>query len=209
LNYEAVFYVIFTAALLAPAAWRLAIVVMSLLTIALFGLFDPPTYELGANPMLLQFAAGAVIGKLAVERMLPTRAWAGVLLVAGVAAFAVMEVFNLRSDLWRPFLWGLPALAIVTGAVSLEARGPVPVWPWLRSLGDASYAIYLCHLPATALVAHTLGTGSVWLFLPASIIVSTAAGLACCHGLEKPLLAALRSLGRPRAAARAAPARAV
>jgi peptidoglycan/LPS O-acetylase OafA/YrhL len=59
-------------------------------------------------------------------------------------------------------------------------------------LGDGSYAIYILHLPATALIAHTLGYARPWLFLPAAVAASLAAGLAGRAFVEKPLLECLR-----------------
>jgi peptidoglycan/LPS O-acetylase OafA/YrhL len=77
--------------------------------------------------------------------------------------------------------------------------------PILKRLGDASYALYLVHLPATALVAHTLGWERPWLFLPAALAASIAAAFACHAWIEAPLIARLRTWGERRAAHSAAP----
>ncbi len=66
LNYEAVFYCVFAGALLAPRRHRTAVVAGALTAIVLFGLLVcQPAYFLGANPMLLQFAAGVALADLA------------------------------------------------------------------------------------------------------------------------------------------------
>jgi peptidoglycan/LPS O-acetylase OafA/YrhL len=94
-------------------------------------------------------------------------------------------------------VWGVPAALTVAGALSLELSGKTLrapralVAPTLL-LGDASYCIYLFHLPATAVIAHTMGYGDARVFLPVSIAVSIAAGLAAHFWIEKPLLAVLR-----------------
>jgi len=62
----------------------------------------------------------------------------------------------------------------------------------MQSLGDASYSIYLWHLPAAAVVAHALGTVHPWLFVPAALAASIAAGLAGRALVEKPLIELLR-----------------
>src|SRR6185503_14022461 len=63
LNYEAVFYLIFAAGLLLRPKTRLWAVVLALAALSLFGLLIyPPAYEMGANPMMLQFAAGVILG---------------------------------------------------------------------------------------------------------------------------------------------------
>jgi peptidoglycan/LPS O-acetylase OafA/YrhL len=66
-------------------------------------------------------------------------------------------------------------------------------------LGDASYAIYVLHLPVTAILAHTLGAGQPWLFLSLSLIASTAAGLAGHILVERPVRRALRAISLPAA----------
>jgi exopolysaccharide production protein ExoZ len=132
------------------------------------------------------------LGKSLESGRLPGRARGLTLAVLGVGAFAVLEVSGFINELWRPLLWGVPAALIVAGALSLEARVGVIRSGALETLGDASYAIYLVHLPATALIAHTLGYGRPWLFIPAAMAASIAAGLICHVWVEKPLLALLR-----------------
>jgi exopolysaccharide production protein ExoZ len=111
---------------------------------------------------------------------------------AGLAAFAAMQATGLISELWRPLLWGFPALLVVAGAMTIEARGAMPCLRAMRSLGDASYSIYLWHLPAIAVIAHTLGTGRPWLFAATACVAAVAAGLAGREFIEKPLIALFR-----------------
>ncbi|MEO9189909.1 MAG: hypothetical protein ABI224_07880, partial [Acetobacteraceae bacterium] len=60
----------------------------------------------------------------------------------------------------------------------------------------------LVHLPATALIAHTLGYDRPWLFVPAALAASIAAGLIARAWVEKPLLRVLRGGGHGSAAGR-------
>ncbi len=198
LDYEALFYVIFATALAGPRSWRGRLVVGALIAVTAFGfLVAEPFYYLGANPMLLQFAAGVCLG-IAVENGLAPAGWMGAaMILAALAWWTAVQVGGLFTELWRPLLWGVPAFLTVAGALGLEL-GPgairAPAWTAraARVLGDASYAIYILHLPATALVAHTLGYGQPWLFLPAAMAASIAAGLAGRAWVEKPLLTWLR-----------------
>src|ERR1700678_3437262 len=74
LDYEAVFYTIFAAALLGPRAWRGRTVIGALLAVVAFGfLLADPFYYLGANPMLLQFAAGVGVGWASEHGLAPSR----------------------------------------------------------------------------------------------------------------------------------------
>ena len=199
LDYEALFYVIFAAALAGPRSWRGRLVVGALIAVTAFGFLVPePFYYLGANPMLLQFAAGVCLG-IAIENGLTPARWVGAaMILAALAWWTAVQAVGLFTELWRPLLWGGPAFLTVAGALGLELdpsaiRAPAWTARAARVLGDASYAIYILHLPATALVAHTLGYTRPWLFLPAAMAASIAAGLAGRAWVEKPLLERLRA----------------
>jgi exopolysaccharide production protein ExoZ len=192
LNYEAVFYMLFTLTLFAPARFRFALLVAALAGEVALGFADPPLYGLGANPIMLQFAAGAWLARRQLQgrRIEPA---AGLIFAGiGLALFIVQGLSGFRSELFRPLLWGAPALMIVAGAVAAERILAAP--QWLTRLGDASYAIYLCHLPTVALVAHLLGVRPLWTFVPAALTASTVAGLVFHRWIETPLIAACRAL---------------
>jgi exopolysaccharide production protein ExoZ len=190
LDYEAIFYGVFAAALFAPRRRQAAIVCAALFAIVAAGLMlDDPAYILGANPILLEFAAGIALAKLSEAGALPGRRAGAALIVAGLAGLAVPAMLGAFSELGRPFIWGIPAAMIVGGALAIEDHGGPPRLRPLETLGDASYALYLVHLPVQALVAHTLGVTHDALFVPAALIASIAAGLACHAFIERPLIA--------------------
>jgi exopolysaccharide production protein ExoZ len=205
LNYEALFYLVFAACLFLPERRRLKAVLIALAVIAVVGTFlAQGLYEFGANPMLLQFAAGVMVARAAQMKTLPGAIAGGLMIIAGVAILALMQLSGFISELWRPFLWGAPALLIVLGAVTLEARIGVFASRTLKALGDSSYAIYLVHMPVTALIAHTLGHDNAWTLVPAAVTASALAGLAWRAWLEKPLIEVLRGLAKRRPALSAA-----
>jgi exopolysaccharide production protein ExoZ len=198
LNYEAIFYAVFAGCLLAPERIRARVLVGVLTAIVVSGFFFPDSgYFMGANPMLLQFAAGVGLGVAAQRGRLPSRAWGAGLIVCALLLWVLIQDGGLFTELWRPLVWGVPAALTVAGALSIELSGPpLRLPPALTRpallLGDASYCIYLFHLPATAVIAHTMGYGDARVFLPVSMAVSIAAGLAAHLWIETPLLAALR-----------------
>ena len=195
LTYEAIFYVLFAAALMAPERLRAIVVTVALSVVVASGFaLDDPAYILGANPMLLQFAAGVWLAVAMEARVLPGRAWGFGLLVLGAGAFAALQITGFVNELWRPLIWGAPATLLVMGALCVETDGGVARLAAPLAVGDASYALYLVHLPATALVAHTLGWRIPWLFVTVSMVVSLAAALACHAWVEKPLIAAIRRI---------------
>jgi exopolysaccharide production protein ExoZ len=205
LDYEAVFYLIFAASLAGPRAWRGRLVAAALIAVTAFGFLKPePFYYLGANPMLLQFAAGVGLGLAVESGLAPSRRVGVTLILAAAAWWTVVQAGGLFTELWRPLLWGVPAFLTVAGALGVELDGvrpgarhqPAPprgVGKVAEILGDASYATYILHLPATALVAHTLGYARPWLFVPVALAASLAAGLAGRAWVEKPLIERLRA----------------
>jgi exopolysaccharide production protein ExoZ len=196
LAFEAVFYSLFTLVLFAPEPVRFRLILAALIGVTLFGFLDPPAYELGANPMMLQFAAGVALARRA---QLGHRSGlrTGLLLTAGgVTLLAAMWLTGFRSDLFRPLLWGVPAAMIVAGALALEPLAARHAPRALLALGDASYAIYLCHFVTVDLTAAAIGVRHPWLFVPVAVTVSIAAGLAFHRLIERPLIAAARALPR-------------
>ncbi len=194
LNYEAVFYGLFTLVLFAPAAARFRLLLAALGGLIVFGVLDPPAYYLGANMMLLQFGAGAWLARRQQlgRRILP-EIGAG-LAVIGILLLAAQGLTGLRSDLWRPLLWGVPAAVIVAGAVALEPLRAIRPPVALLRLGDASYAIYLCHFVAVALAARLVGVAPSWRFVPVAVALSLAAGLVFHRWIERPLIAAVHRI---------------
>ncbi len=201
LDYEMIFYSIVAFALAFPERTRAGLAMALLASLVVIGfLFPQSAYFMGANPMLLQFAAGIGVGVLLSRGRLPSRAWGFGLLLAALLIWTLVQVGGLFTELWRPLLWGVPAVLTVTGALAIETggSGAAPRGSFhglMMRVGDASFAIYLVHLPATAVLAHTLGYDRPWLFLPLALAVSILAGFATRAWVEKPLLAALR--GRP------------
>jgi exopolysaccharide production protein ExoZ len=194
LTYEAGFYLLVGASLLAPAKARLALVLGVLAVCALIGFIFTPLYELDFNPMLLQFAAGVWLARReARSQRLPPGA--GVVFAAlGLAAIAALWLAGVNDILFRPLLWGLPAVMIVAGALAIEpVRALAPPRALVR-LGDASYALYLCHLPVITLLAAAIGAKPAWLFTPLAIAAAVVAGLAFHRWVETPLIAGARAL---------------
>ncbi|HEY2708962.1 MAG TPA: acyltransferase [Caulobacteraceae bacterium] len=194
LNYEAVFYGLFTLVLFAPARLRFRLILAALVVVMVFGVLNPPFYYLGANPMLLQFAAGVCLARRRQLGCTAPRVVTAGLIVLSAGLVAAQALAGLQSDLWRPLLWGVPAALLVAGFVELERMSRRKPWRALLWLGDASYAIYLSHFIAVAIVAWLVGVDVPWVFVPAAVALSLAAGLAFHRWVEAPLIAGCRAL---------------
>lgn len=187
LNYEMVFYLIMTAALFLPKVWRLCALMLGLAGVVAFGFIYRPAYFLGANPMFLQFAAGAGLAHWRLMGRLPGRRTGLVVIILALAGFVVASRYDLFEHLWRPLFWGLPAFLLVAGSLMVEETAPLPHIAPLRLLGDASYSIYLSHVIVTELFIRVINP---WygVYVPAAITVSVVVGLACHRWVERPLL---------------------
>jgi exopolysaccharide production protein ExoZ len=111
-----------------------------------------PYLELVSSPLNLEFALGVAVGLAVVTGWIIRP---GLFLAVGVAAVAAVWV-RLGSSGWTEFpsttyrLLG-PGVAmafVVYGAVGVELRRRVVCPAWLQRLGDASYSLYLVHVPA-------------------------------------------------------------
>ena len=207
LNYEAFFYVVFAAALLAPGRLRPWLLTATLSGLVLAGLLLRPHTAILAtytSPLLLEFLAGVWIGKAWVAGRMPSAGVSALLLLAGVGALAAVAAWKLNVEPVRLLVWGLPGMAIVTGALGLEAAGHAPFWRPVKFLGDASYSIYLIHALAISLalkLGQMLGLTNGPLLFTAAIAVGLTAGSLCYLGVERPLLRLFQPAPRAASAA--------
>jgi exopolysaccharide production protein ExoZ len=196
LNYEAVFYLLFAASLMLPLARRPMVLTLALAGITFCGFLYPPAYIMLANPLLLEFAAGLWLARFMEEGFRPGRHTGWALFVGGLASFVVMHLIGMEWDLWRPLFWGLPAFLLVAGLTAVEQDGGLPTSRLLKTLGDASYSIYLCHPLTVGAVAVTMGAWNPLPFIPIAFVIGTAVGWLVWRLVEVPTLAFLRRPAR-------------
>ena len=163
LNFEMFFYIVFAAGLMLPRKYGLPVIVATLSALILLGLATKPTqaaFIYWTNPLILEFVFGLAIayayekGKTLSSKM-------------GMGTFAlgviILAIFSLShyptpNRAYAGYLvlgWGLPA-ALIVGAAALSDRGALATARWRipQLLGDASYSIYLTHLPVLGAVAN-------------------------------------------------------
>ena len=188
LNYEMFFYGIFALAIAFGRPLLVTSVAIGALVAA--GAATAPTTAVGityTSPQLLQFLAGVWIGYL--HSRLPVRRLGWLLPVGFVVIFLVGDRLILR---------GVCAAAILLGALSLEPS--MPRVALLKRLGDASYAVYLFHVPALILMSGVVkrmpvppGALQFVLMIVGGLVAAAAVGLLLHRYLEKPLLSTLRN----------------
>jgi len=194
LCFEMLFYVSVWSVIRGAKAWML---ILGYATAMVLGALTGWTVfcYLGA-PLILEFLAGVALASVTTTRPLA----GGIALAFGamsVAAFATFGSLGLdthlileRGALWRPMLWGLPAVAIVYGTMQLE--------PWLKGawtrplvfLGDASYSLYLSHLLLVIVIVALAPATPSWVVTAICVVFGAGTYL----GLERPLGRVVRSL---------------
>ncbi|MXN46536.1 acyltransferase family protein [Shinella kummerowiae] len=190
LNYEMFFYVVFAACLALPRSFLLPAMVLVFVGLVAIGFAvesSNPLIVTYTRPIILEFVAGMLIGRLWLAGWVPNAFASLVLIVGALVGFALIGILRLPFDEWT---CGPLACALVYGTAALETRGRVPRLRLPAVLGDASYSIYLWHTFAISVVAKAgmmLGLAS-WLVLLASFLVGTLAGLCGYYLIERPLL---------------------
>jgi exopolysaccharide production protein ExoZ len=218
LSYEAYFYLLFALGIaLTPhrllAAYT-ALVIGSLWVLSQFGFASTRLGHISGDPLVFEFLYGVLIA-YALSRWsgsIPalTRQRLGYLLLAlGMTGF-LSTIFLPSAAHHRALAWGMPAAALVAGAVLTQI--PALYQPrLLLLLGDASYSIYLSHQLPMMLLARCLKRG--WfasvppdLLALVAVIVTVGIGVASYFMIERPVItmfsrrrlhAALRSTVSP------------
>lgn len=197
LNLEMGFYLLFALALTVADVGKRVALGVALLAVAVvlhFVVGDsmPIALKFLSQPILLEFAAGMVLGWL--HPRLPGSRCAG----RWAAAIGVLALPMLIAAAgWpSPDGWPMslpPACVTVLAALVAEKSGLAIAWRPLQLLGDASYALYLTHPFVTQ--AWTLAAREVGLLcsftapalMAAATISAALVGIVVHHHLERPL----------------------
>ncbi len=162
LAYEMVFYIIFAAILALQWPMLRSLIALSLGICVLIGigrvmdLQNTPGFNVVTSVLLIEFALGAWVAYFAIKTRNAMLGW--VCLVLGLLAFAI-GLYVGYYKVPRIVSWGLPsALLIYAVAVLERSRIPAIKIPIFDLLGGASYALYLIHPVAIALLMIGFGT---------------------------------------------------
>jgi exopolysaccharide production protein ExoZ len=211
LNFEMFFYAVFGLVLLLPERKRIVSLVSVFLLLTaighVFGPFSSAAAQTYTHPMLLEFAAGALIGGwwLTGRWRLPL-AISSTLIALGfvLLVFRDQEPFGTSTQITG-------AILVVVGALDARFASWRNALP--QALGDSSYSLYLTHIftlgalrlawnrlvPAAPTLAATL------VFMLISLVVCAAVGWFVYCAIEKPLLGRLSRGGKRAVPTLAAP----
>lgn len=194
LNYEMLFYALFTLGLLLPRAWTLPAITLALVALVaaerLAGPLAVPLRFWG-QPIVLEFVAGmgiALLWRRGFRLGLAARAAVAAL---GVALLLVAAQMPGSDAPWAALAWRGSAAALLVLAAACGRRREAPSMPirWLALVGDASYALYLVHpfvIRGLRELFQRLGLGSPPLFIIIALAGAVVAALLVHRAFEKP-----------------------
>jgi peptidoglycan/LPS O-acetylase OafA/YrhL len=198
LNYEMFFYLLFTVALalrIKPVHF-LTPVLAALATVGLFQRASWPAATTLADPLLLEFLAGMLLGWWVQRGFTLNFKAAPILGLLGIAGVLALPEGNFPGS--RVLMWGIPGFLLVLAAVSGEVRWGQLVPQWMMKIGDASYSLYLIHqmwilfLGRLYLRSHLPAPGK-GLFALLALVTSVPVSLALYRFVERPMGAAIKS----------------
>ncbi|WP_414489702.1 acyltransferase family protein [Stenotrophomonas maltophilia] len=183
LNFEMFFYAVLSVMLVTR---RMAIPLAACLLVVLssVGSVIPSLSKIYYfNPIILEFAAGMVIG-LAIKAGYRPRLMEGSVYLIGALVLIVVHN-HYRSEGVLP--WLLPSILLIVGSLAFETS-KVVTHRFTQLIGEASYSIYLFHALAIWLTTWiwrgTPQAGAVLFAIALSVVM----GVAAHYTLEKPLL---------------------
>jgi len=199
LNYEFFFYSIFALAMAFNHKKRVLIVSLIFGFLVLVGFIFPTdvsAINFYTNTIVLEFVLGMAIGVATFSGVRLSAPQAGALLIIALVGFAFASLHTpVRTSDWRVFVWGLPAAALVAGAIHFEFAGKSRPVVWLKTLGDASYAIYITHFMLVGpflQIFKLIGFNFSIIQMGNCFTLCIASGLLFHFWFEKPLIAFFR-----------------
>jgi len=201
LIYEVYFYVVFGALMVFSEhsfirlllGWGAAIIAVGL-SAHLFSLSFGPLLKLVFGPLTLAFIAGGLLALFMRDR---TCRYGGLFLIAAavfLSAVYMLSGYERYPAGWmRVMLFGIPAVMILYGAVSLELNNSVFFPAVLGFIGDISYSVYLAHVPIILLVfslwSRFIATGTLVSLPPIiiSCLLVFIVSVISYYAVEKPV----------------------
>jgi peptidoglycan/LPS O-acetylase OafA/YrhL len=209
LDFEMFFYALFALAVLLPRRQAVAALLGGLVGLVALGrLFAlPQPLANWTDPLILEFAAGAVLGLLRTEGVCAPRALRVALALAGLGGLVLAAAEPTWVAGWhRAALWGAPA-ALIVAAAALTPAAEDRETPWSRfgaAVGDASYALYLVHpfvirgLRELAWRSGLFALIGPWGFVVLALVLSVVVAYVIFRWFELPMTAAARRWLEPR-----------
>ena len=119
----------------------------------------PAFATVALSPLPLEFLAGCLIAMAYINGVRLPRIVSIGLILTGFAVIVysgMLDCIASDRDPWRVLCWGLPAAAVVSGLVSLDAQKLIHFPKASLLIGSASYSLYLSHQFVLSAVAKVV-----------------------------------------------------
>lgn len=200
LTNELFFYIIFTLAILIPIKkYSLSLLLVFFIVLFLFPLTSFNTSnkneftKLLIFPMNIEFLFG--ISVVLLINYFPKK-WCIPCLITGIGLFILSALF-FNNGYSRVLMYGFPSFLIILALVKYELTFDIKVNKLFLQLGDASYSIYLFHLPIVVAFYKIMGKLNVTNHLLTVILSLGLFFFICLMGIfiykkiESPLIKCL------------------
>ncbi|MDB5199018.1 MAG: Acyltransferase 3 [Chitinophagaceae bacterium] len=216
LSYELFFYLLFSLAFFIPQKkWSFYIAMLYAAIIILLPVMgynfenDNSLLSLVTYPMNVEFFMGVLVGvlisKISNKIAMPLIITGSILFLMS-AVFFNLNYYLVPNTFNRVILFGIPSFFIITGLVKYELNKKIKVHNIFLLLGEASYSLYLIHLPVLAASFKIFSKLNMTnnLFINCIIILIVCiicyASILFYKFVEKPIIARLNSLRRIKVA---------
>ncbi|PZU59050.1 MAG: acyltransferase [Sphingobium sp.] len=146
------------------------------------------------NPLNLEFVFGMFAARIVLDNQArnPAIFW-----VAGTICIATFTLDGMHRA--NSHIFGLGLACLLVPIIRLELAGRLRAGGVLLLLGNASYAIYLLHMPMLSLTARLTGwlSGDWRMSIVLGLFASVATGIAYHIFYEKPVLSRVRQAIMP------------
>lgn len=153
LSYELLFYILFSVLLLFPKKLFVPIIISLVAILLSFGITSYSAGYFLLSPLILEFLFGVLIGIYFSGSPKDSYPWLALIISLFCFTIAIFSVSE-GERLARVLTAGIGSASLIYCAVSLEKTIKAP--QWCVTIGDASYALYLCHMPILSVVRWTL-----------------------------------------------------
>ncbi|MGB7243653.1 MAG: acyltransferase [Sulfitobacter sp.] len=196
LQFEMFFYLIFAGMILAfrPGVW-LFVIWMAMCFAGLFIDFENMPWRFLFSPYNIVFLTG-ILAALGYHR-LPEHAAVPLILIGLLVFFATGLSEAVGTMIWhtglRTVIYGLSAGAVVAGLARTAEQTNRKTPKSFVFLGDASYSIYLVHVPAMSLASLIFVEMGITSLPPLPVLIGavvfgTIAGIAVHLTIERPFM---------------------
>ena len=211
LSYELFFYILFSIAFIIPS--KKLVFILGLIYAIVIIVLSIINYPVDAQstwtmffifPMNTEFLMG-VIAALIIPKI-PQGIIMGLIISGSLLFLTGALLYNnhyyvVPNEFNRVITFGIPSFLIITGVVKFELGYKIKVHNFLLALGEASYSLYLVHLPLVVAAIKLIGKMGIadniiihCLLLLVIFIISCISVFFFRH-IEKPIINKLNSFG--------------